>query len=98
MVGTPRYCNVALLALICSIAVLVVLASAPNVAVLTVGCFLLNQLKGVLLMKWRIAVMALPLSASCMRFVSVYVNNQTGLPLAGGRLDGCSSFAPAYGW
>ena len=95
--GTPRYYSVALLALICSIDVLAALDSAPNVAVLTVGCFLLNQSKGVLLMEWRIAVTALPLSAPCMRFASAYVNNRTGLPLDGGRLDGCFSFAPAYG-
>ena len=41
-IGIPRYCNVALFALICliAVAVLAALALAPKVTVLTVGCFI----------------------------------------------------------
>ena len=95
--GTPRYRSISHNPMICWIAVLAEVNSNPYVAVLTVTCFLVYQSTGgVLLMKCRIPVTALPVLKSWSRFVSLQHVNTTAFPFGSGMFSGACSLTFPY--
>ena len=70
MMGTPRYLNVFLRSIVCSVAVLAATNSEPYVAVSTVACLFENQSVAVVLTKCDTAVTDFPVTMSWSRLAS----------------------------
>ena len=71
--GAPRYLNVCLMSMICSVAVLAATNSDPYVAVSTVACSFEYQSTGVLLTKCRHPVKDLPVAKQWFKLASMVV-------------------------
>ena len=84
--GTPKYLNVSLRSIICSVAVLAATNSEPYVAVSTVACFLEYQSVGVWLQMWGHAVRDAPVARQWSRLASSVVVVVTDLPRGLGQL------------
>ena len=80
--GAPRYLNVCLMSMICSVAVLAV--TEPYVAVSTVACFFEYQSTGVLLTKWRHPVKDFPVAKQWFKLASMVVVVATASPSGSG--------------
>ena len=94
--GAPRYLNVCLMSMICSVAVLAATDSEPYVAVSTVACFLEYQSTGVLLTKWRHPVKDFPVAKQWFKLASMVVVVVTASPSGSGMSSGRISWTLPY--